>query len=176
MSVYSSLLPPRPMIGTVSPECLGNAYRAIASTSAASAGWPVANQAAYMPLVLSRQITVKKLWAANGSNATGNVDIGIYDEFGVRIVSTGSTARAGTNTLQAIDIADTTIGPGRFYLALVCSSTSGAFFRGSTGAYKPQLFGMYVEASALPLPATASFATSSSGYFPMFGLSTVDTV
>jgi hypothetical protein len=53
----------------------------------------------------------------NGATASGNMDVGIYDYAGTRLVSSGSTAQSGTSAFQDFDITDTLLGPGIFYLA-----------------------------------------------------------
>lgn len=167
-----SIMLHKPMISTVSGESMGIAMKAhVGSGTFASAVWPTSNRAYYYPFRIDHPITVLKLWMANGAAAAGNLDIGIYSEDGTRIVSSGSTAQAGTNTLQEIDIADTVIGPGAFYLAAAMDGTTGTAFRFSGGSStRSLLLGYYSQVTAFPLPANATFASQASQWIPLFGL------
>lgn len=139
----------------------------------AQTAWPSANLAIYVPFFLSKPITFSTMFWMNGSTVAGNVDVGVYAEDGTRIVSKGSTAAAGTTTLQVVTVTTTTIGPGLFYLALACSSTSELVYKTIIGqVLRTKFTGMAQQATALPLPATATFATVGQDYVPLVGLST----
>lgn len=139
-------------------------------TVGASAVWPVANTAIYVPFRIGEPILVRKLFWTNGSAVAGNVDCGIYDAAGTRIISTGSTAQATTNTVQAVNITDTMLGAGVFYLALALSDGAATVFRDNPSIQVCRILGLLEETSALPLPATATFATVVSAFVPIFGL------
>jgi hypothetical protein len=136
----------------------------------ASSPWIAPNQALFFPIFIPHPWTVTKLWWQNGSTVTGTVDCGLYTEEQNRILSTGSTAQAGANAVQSVDVPDTVIPAGTTYFALVMSSTGTVWnnvINGDPGGY---VGGGYVQASALPLPATATFATAFTGMrFPKFG-------
>jgi len=87
--------------------------------------WPTANRALYWPVHIPSPFLAARAFHCQAGNNTGNVDIGIYDINGNRLVSTGSTARGSTNVAQYIDITDTWLSPGDYYWAMVGSSTSG---------------------------------------------------
>ena len=173
----STLQYPLHTIHAWSMEALGPFLQSVLATNdlsaQASATWPSANLALYIPFVLVHPVLVVKLWIHNGATASGNVDVGIYDEKGTRLTSAGSTAQSGTSALQIFDITDIFIGPGLFYMATSHSSTAGTRFRVALGStVDNKAGGMLQQASAHPLPATATFATLSNNYVPMFGLST----
>lgn len=166
-----------PFISTISKESVGlaAAFMFGSTTGLNSAqAYPSANLATYVPFSISRTTIVIELWTANGNAAAGNIDIGIYSVDGTRLVSTGSTAMAGTSVLQGVSITPLTLGPGQYYLAMVCSSTSGHFLSlQAISAYKIRALGVYQQASALPLPASATFATNTTPInLPLFGLFT----
>ena len=141
--------------------------------SAASTAYPTANQAIYVPFYLTERLTVTQLWWVNGASVSGNVDVGIYSEDGRRLISTGSTAQSGTNATQVVNITDTPLGPGLFYLALAMDNNTGTLVRGTAGSVdRLKATGCAQEASAFALPATATFATIASDYVPLFGLTT----
>lgn len=137
----------------------------------ASAVWPAANRAIYIPFELDRAMLVTQMYCQNGATTAGNVDVGIYAGDGTRRVSSGSTAQSGTNAVQTFDITDTWLGPGVYYMALASDSGSATFFRLAHGAPNDWLvWGGLQQAAAFPLPATATFAVNTTIYLPAFGL------
>jgi hypothetical protein len=135
---------------------------------ATAAAWPTANRALYMPVMVERQITVVKMAIVVGAQA-GNVDVGIYDEIGNRLVSAGSTA-VGAAGIQVFDTTDVTFGPGIFLLAMnVSTVTTATFLSGSPGSILGRTSGLRqqdVGAVALPTP-TATFAAMGASYIPL---------
>lgn len=169
------LIPPK-IISTSTSESLGITQRIITNSTYSSAAWPSSNRAIYVPFVLRFTILVTKLWVANGTTASNNFDIGIYDEFGTKIVSSGSIARSGTSVIQSVDITDTLIGPGRFFFGLAQNGTTGHnMSRAPAVVGYLSLLGVYTQSTAFALPATATFATPASAYIPLCGLSTSPT-
>lgn len=135
-----------------------------------SATWPSANRAIACPIYIDTIGTVVKLFIANGATASGNFDIGLYDESFNRLVSTGAIAQSGTATIQVFDITDTAIRPGRYYLAASSSAATGTTVRVSQGIGYERAVGMVQMASAHPLPSTLTPATVTSSYAPLMGL------
>jgi hypothetical protein len=163
----ANALDPLELVTPWSLESIGVALGAIGSSSrigtAVSAAYPAANTAYFYPFSMAAPALITKLVAYNGATASGNLDLGIYAEDGTRLVSAGSTAQAGTNTLQVVDITpDVLIGPGVFYFAIVLDNTTGTIFRcavaGGPAQYVAMLGGAQM-ASAFPLPATATLAS-----------------
>jgi hypothetical protein len=139
-------------------------------TASASAAWPSANLAIFVPWQLARRVTVYKLATGAGATAAGNFDIGIYDAGGNRIVSSGSTAK-GSSVEHVIDIADTKIGPGLYYLAMSANGTNNYVLLTPSGTspvplQKVRLYGVLNMATAFVLPATATFAAATNGVVP----------
>lgn len=149
------------VLSTADPDCcpFGDLLAAIGvmdSHTQANA----TNQAVYMPVVIFKEFVVSKLAVYPSLGPAGNVDIGVYDEGGARLVSTGSTAVVATGQLL-VDVADTTLAPGRYFLAVV--QDASAYLRGnaSLGSQAYPAFtkhGIKQQDSAFPLPATATFA------------------
>lgn len=143
----------------------------ILGNSLASAVWPSANRAIFIPFEVEHPYLVTQMYTFNGTAAAGNIDLGVYSEDGTRIVSTGSTAQSGTTTYQIVDVTDTMIGRGCFYMALALSSASGTNSRFTSATTITGLAsGMMIQDTAFALPATATFAATTSTYFPVFGL------
>jgi len=164
----NQVMPALPTICSVSPDAIGIAVAPISLTTIGGSN-ATANRAYLIPFHLAEPILVTKLGLANGAVPAGNIDLGIYDSNFTRIVSSGSTAQAGVSVAQWIDITDTIIGPGDFYLALACSTIS-PFVSITLATPTANRSGMLQMASAFPLPATITPATIASGVLPMIGL------
>jgi len=89
-----------------------------------SGSWPSANDPVAVPFTINEAIVVTHLGWRNGSGAGSNHDIGIYDLAWNRLVSAGSSG-AGTSSLwNFIDVTDTAIPAGRYYLVKVIDTTT----------------------------------------------------
>lgn len=173
--------PPSPILTPYSIESLGPVLNA-ASTSlrlATSGAWPSANLAFAYPFVLYAPATVYQLLWYVGTTSNGNVDVGIYDSQFNRILSSGSTAMSATvSVVQELNVTDTVLMPGEYFLAGACSSATGTIFRNSTtDEIMLSLVPVYEMASAFPLPAklTAVVSTQTSVIIPAIGIQFVPT-
>ena len=131
-----------------------------------------ANRAIYVPFYLPESFTVQKVWWINGAAVSGNVDVAVYTAAGARQISAGSTAMAGASAIQAVDVADTALAAGDYYLAFACDNTTASFQSSPAAAvstYNAAL-GWAQQAAAFALPATATFALSANTYLPFFGI------
>ena len=146
------------------------AFAAMGLTLSVSGTWAASNRAIFYPFRLTRPFTAVKMFLYNGATVSGNVDLGIYDTSGTRLISTGSTAQAGVSSIQVIDITDTRFGPGVFYLAIACDNTTATIFRASLPVIEAKSMGVAQMSAAFPLPAAATFATISATYSYCFGL------
>lgn len=146
-------------ITTVSVECIAEATSA-SLTSFTSGVWATANRAYFYPFHLQYPLVVAQLLAANGAANNGNLDIGIYSAGSggpeKLMVSAGSTAQAGTDTVQAITVSALTLGAGDYYFALVMDNTTGTIYRASPNLAALRHAGVYQQSTAFPLPATAT--------------------
>lgn len=133
--------------------------------------WPSANLAIFVPVRIAVPCTAYKMAIGAGGTAAGNFDVGIYDQFGNRLVSSGATAK-GANTEHILDITDTRLPAGTFYLALAADGTNNYIMvPTSTGtapapAQKSRMAGVLQMATAYTLPATATFAPCSNSPIP----------
>lgn len=138
-----------------------------------TAAWPTANLALFIPLTLPSTFTVKQMFYTRGATGGGNIDIGIYSETGTRLVSTGSTATAGVAGITTIDVTDTTLARGRYYLAFAHDGTTATFRRyTTTAATWLAVAGGAQMAAAFPLPTTVTLALQTTNYIPEFGFTT----
>jgi hypothetical protein len=122
----------------------------------------VGNSAVYIPMTIPWAYPVNRVWWVNGSTVTtANCDFGIYTASGSRIYSTGSTTQANASSPQFVTPSTPFIlDPGNYYFAWTCdSTTSHAFAVAITTAAQASMVGLYSQATALPLPATATFAS-----------------
>lgn len=129
----------------------------------AAAAWTTANKAVYVPFELSDDRAVTEVIFNKGVVA-GNVNVALYNEDaaglpGARIGSAlGSTAvSAGANAPQVLNITDQALSAGRYFVGIVFDTITTLTLTswGGSSATTP-LVGVYTEASAFTLPATAT--------------------
>lgn len=147
---------------------VGNVLRAGIVTGWGNGTWPTANKALYIPFVLPVAGVVQQI-AVVVANQIGNLDAGIYDAGGGLIVSAGSTA-VGAAGPQFVDIADTALGPGAYYMALAMSSATASIQRAAPSLSLVRAAGVLMQTSALALPSTATFAQAADAYLPLVSL------
>lgn len=136
--------------------------------SIGSGTWPTQNKAFYFPFtIVEKTFTVKRIGVVNGTAVSGNIDAGIYDSQGNRLVSSGSTAQAGTGVIQWLDVTDTDLKPALYYMALAVDNTTATVSRNvGVNASILRVLGCFVETSAFVLPATATFAVADAAVIP----------
>jgi hypothetical protein len=158
------------VIGPTHPLSLGTSIRVATNASlTTSTAWPAANLAKFIPFRLPRQVTAYQMaWGAGASTAGGDAyDIGLYDEWGNLLVSSGATASAVTSAEVIVNITDTVIGPGLYYMAFSANQTTRTTIGASasiTGLVK--CVGVREMASAHALPNPATMATVTDTYIP----------
>lgn len=157
--------PPLGVISPFHPESLGGNMSKqvpIYLTGIASAAI-VQDQIYYYPFRLHEVATVRKMSYAVGATSSGNVDIGIYDAQKNLIVSSGSTAQGTINVIQEVEITDTVLQPGKYFMAITFSSATATCFAigGAVADEFLIVVPCYQEVpGAFGLPATANFAMS----------------
>ncbi len=166
---------PQEIISIHSPESIGYHLEGIGNTMASfngSAAWPTTSAACFFPFFLATRVTVTQMLIANGTTVAGNVDAGIYDETGNLIVHSSSTAQASSGTVQGLNIVDTDIGPGKYFMALAVDNTTATIRRVIPTGTDIRSWGGNWAALTYPLPATIAFnSTADIAYVPQFGLS-----
>lgn len=161
-------------IGPWSPEAIGQQIAfSGAWTTFGSATWPVANLAIGYPFMLSEPRRVLTMWVANGTVASGNLDMGIYDAAGNKIVSKGATAQSGTSTIQTLDVTDTWLPANQMlYAWLVVDNITATIVRLAGSVSLAQAGGtgvvQYANGSGT-LGATVTAAAIANNYIPAFG-------
>lgn len=118
-----------------------------------------ANTAIYFPFTLTRSFLAQTM-GVQVTTQSGNMDVGIYDEKGTRLVSMGSTAVAAAG-LQVFNIADTWLTPGTYFMAINVDNTTAAFMAiasGSIPAGVARTCGLQKQSvGAVALPSSATF-------------------
>lgn len=134
------------------------------------AAWPSANLAIYCPVSLPASATIRTLSFAC-TVLGNNYDLGIYTGDLAKVDASGSTALA-TGVVSFTLTKPYRVQAGQlFYLALAISGTTGQVQRYSGGAVGQVIAtGAGQEASALPLPSTATPVTLTSAYVPLIAL------
>lgn len=155
----------------------GETYSSSSLSLPAAVAWGTALYAIYIPITIPVPFTVYKMAVLNGATVAGNVDVGIYDRWGNRLVSMGSTAMAGVSTVQSFDVADTVLTPANYFFAFVSDSTTATFSCVTLAAQGQRASGVQVQTlGAMPLPATATFATPTNTIVPWVSASIAGTV
>jgi hypothetical protein len=133
-----------------------------------------ANMLIFYPFAVARPVRVTQFWWENDTAVSGNSDVGIYSTALVKLGSCGSTANAGTSTIQ---IANATAAFNlpinqRLWLALGCDNGTQRFRRSSSAVALGEFIGVKQQASGWSsgLPTTPVFdATITFAQIPIFG-------
>lgn len=144
-------------------------------TGAGSANYPAANVGLFVPFTIPEPITFLKMFWLNGASVAGNLDAGLFREDGTLIVSTGSTAQATINVVQAVTITSTRLDRGRYYLGITgdTASTTQRLVANTGAAGLVQSLGLLEDTACAPPLATnanpASFSAYTRAYIPWVG-------
>lgn len=174
-SPTGSVMPMPMVVGSVtSLFAAWNASYAESATAPASSTGITANEAIYVPFVVTEPTTWTRGFWYNGSVGAnqGNVCIGIYDEAGNRLATTGAVAASGAAIQSAAFTASVFLQPGNYYMAYSPSASGINAIMGYTASLpRGRYAGCYRQAvGSHPLPSTATFATWTSLVMPVFGV------
>lgn len=155
------------VISPCSPESLGSDLVVSAAGSFSSGAWPAANRAIYIPFQVQVPLTIVKIGIFNGTTASGNLDAGVVDEQQNRIVSMGSTAQSGTNAIQPLDITDTLIEPGGYYMTLAMDGTTGTVLKWAPAVALCSAAGVLSQSlGSVTIPDPVTFAAAQDAFIP----------
>ena len=159
------LMPARHSIDTVADSWLPDIV------TVSTGVWPSANLAIYVPIAVPSRVVVRKLWFGSFTTGTGNVDMALYDAAGVAVVTATNAAKVAAQQEQVFDVTDTTVGPGLYYIGLSSDSATDTFYRVVHLAPLPAAYGVLTEASAYPLPSTATWTVDNTlAVVPVMGM------
>lgn len=121
-------------------------------TGNGSSGGAIANNDAfYMPIDVMGDMTITKI-SFYIQTSSGNLDVGLYNSSGTKLVSSGSTSSPGTG-VRTFTVASTDISAGQHYLALAVDNTTFKWGQ-TTGADTMATRMMQRETSDFPLPSS----------------------
>lgn len=104
---------------------MGALVSATAQNLLTSTAWPGAKVVVYIPFVTNRPFTVRSIAWMNGTTPSGNIEVGVYNSAGTRLVTSTSTAAGTTVTLQSVQPSAVTLpGNAQYYFGVTCSATS----------------------------------------------------
>lgn len=170
MDAVSSGLPVTVWTGGLTGSLVGTRSTAGGTTGGfVSTAWATANVAYYLPMWLPFRYPVRNLFVYNFATVNGNVDVGIYNSDLAKLTPAVTTAQAGASGLQFFAV-DVVLDPGQYYFAMSSSSTTATFGSAGLGsATRQRYFGVLQQATAHPLPVTATPAAVSTARFPLIG-------
>lgn len=171
----------RPNMPTITPfsfNSLGMQTVGLSPGGAVASATAGTNIAMYFPWLVETPCTVTKGFVMNGASVNGNIDVGVYDHEFTLIVSKGATLQAGTNAIQELDITDTTIMPGRYWIGFVNTGTGTVFALTGVDESMANRAALLIQTgqTSLPSSATPIKNNQSSPVVPMFGFSIPSTI
>jgi len=165
-------MPMPPIVGTDAQQGLGVQIAALAPTRDTSVAWPESNRRIFIPIQVTEDCTVVKVWWENGATVSGNVSFALYDNaYAITTISSGSVAQSGTTNIQESNTTDTPLTAGTYYLSLSLDNTTGRI-----GGWTPSIailkgWGLAQEASAFTAPSTATPVVVATAFLPRCGIS-----
>jgi hypothetical protein len=152
----------------------GANYRSLLAGAAptTSTAWGTANLAWFLPFSLPWSYTVQRLFLANGATVNGNIDLGIYSLAGAKLASTGAVAQATVTEVQYVALGSPLVlAAGTYLFGISLSSATGTVSM-SASVTPPfgRIMGMFQQATAHPLPTTATLAAWNSTGYPLVGI------
>jgi hypothetical protein len=127
--------------------------------------WTTADLVHYAPIRVKRHVIAVKLWFGSEATGTNNIDIGIFNRAGTKIISTGLVAKPASNTCSVQDITDTPLAPDLYYMGMTCVSATATFNMWNlTNAPDLSAQGFRTEqlGAGAALPSTATWIITSS--------------
>lgn len=160
-----------PSIITSSPNAAGNFFLGVQQGSTSSTtNWFSANSGLFVPFNIERPVLVKRMFVMNGNVLSGSVDAGIFTMGGGKIIANGGTVQAGASLIQFLDVTDTILAPGAYYMGCSLNNTTGRIKVYSlSGRYFGHL-GAYQAPSVYPLPINVTYASLASLVVPLMGI------
>lgn len=114
---------------------------------------PVTTEAYLCEVQIPSRCIAQGIGVFNGSDVTGNIILGLYDNNGVQIALTAATAGSGTDAYQRIPFAGVSIElqPGTYYVASMYSSGTARYNTHTIGNFGA---GKLTGLTTMILPAT----------------------
>lgn len=120
-------------------------------------GAAAANTAYYLPFNPMKDCGISAV-TINCGTANGNVDVGVYTYDGTLLASRGATAAVSGNMTWTPTNPIAVSGGVSYWIAMSASSATATWCRYPGTTVVTYQSGLLIQASAHPLPATATFA------------------
>jgi len=125
------------------------------------------------PFIVTVPLQVTRMYHYNGGTAAGNFQLGIYNEDLSLLVATAATAQSGTSVPQWVDVTDTTLQPGNYFMALAADNVSFTSTGSNNVVYASKMAGVFKATTSRPLPATITLATTNDQQARDFGFEAI---
>ena len=135
-----------------------------------STAYPLANLAIYVPFSVSEPVTAYEGWVVTGTVAGGNFDIGIYSAAGVRLTSSGATARTASDVNNTTTMTNYDLKPGLYYYMAFAADATSNYFAAAQVAGLYEVHGVLESTSSYVLPSGPTLSRTTRAYMPWFGL------
>jgi hypothetical protein len=114
---------------------------------------PVITEVYYAQVFIHANMTITGVAIFNGSVASGNYKVGLFNSAGVLVATSASTAMVGTDVYQRAPFTATyaALGPGTYYV--------GLFIDNTTARYNTHTFGDFVAAKQTGQVYATGFTT-----------------
>ncbi len=160
---------------TIATNSFGYSSKESQQHTMSNSAWPVADRAIYQPIRICTPILVVEMLSHVEAQGAGNLELGIYTNDNGPDRKLVSASRAGgANSAQTVNITDTLVGPGLYWIAMAADATTincRDFSGGQYTAEELRIFGILQEASAFNLPATATAVKNTGTILPLVVLS-----
>lgn len=157
---------------------LGGFFANTANNGASIAVLDAALRVYYIPVRVPHRLPIRRVQWWNGNLTTGTVDVGIYTESGVLLISTGATSTGLSSNWQSVAMS-TVLPRGRYYIGFVATSATQQFMvrsYASNGTIALRSAGVLQQTVATGVLATsaspATFAAFTGIKIPFFALVT----
>lgn len=155
------------VISIAHPWALGPVWRLYGTNVPTSQAWPASDRVLMWPFRVPRPVTIYQIGVGCGATATGNYDAGIYDEFGNKIVSTGTKAKA-SSAEDFVNITDTTLGQGLYWAALQASAVANYIIVAAANTGLAKAMGIrQATPGSFGLPNSITFETTVNTQIPV---------
>lgn len=161
-----------PVINCYSTNSIATGLNSTVSTFSSTGAWPSSNLAIFIPFrVATPYVAAQMFWWNGATVGTNGVDVGVYDSQGNRLVSSGSTTTSGASGIQIVDVTDTLLQQGLYYMAMAMNGTTDVIQRSAATANNCAAMGVLSQVTAFALPSTATMIRTTTAYIPLLGIS-----
>lgn len=155
---------------SASPRNVHTGMQPATATTSGNNSTPVTTETYIGEVFVPCNMTVTGIAVFNGSDVTGNMNVGLADSDGVNVAESADTAGSGTDAYQLVPFTSTyaTVGPATYFITIQYSSGTARYNThtvGSFGASKKtgETFGTFTTITP-PTTFTTNLANIASLY------------